>query len=154
MFRTALAFLAASAIATPALSQATENVEGAPAGPSAGLFSDAAVDLEIELTRSWLELALVDYESAKFRNVRVVLTPVNRRNPREIGLAVCGLVNARNRMGGYNGFKTFYYSSRFPETFRGGIEGFADTVCGRANSLNAIDYTDRLVAADAGEAAR
>lgn len=154
MFRTTLAFLASSAIATPALSQATENVDGAPAGPSAGLFSDAAVDLEIERTRSWLELSLVDYESAKFRNVRVVLTPVNRRNPREIGLAVCGLVNARNRMGGYNGFKTFYYSSRFPETFRGGIEGFADTVCGRANSLNAIDYTDRLVEADAGEAAR
>lgn len=41
--------------------------------------------------------SLVDPESAKFRNVRTV------------GDAVCGEVNARNRMGGYGGFSPFVY---------------------------------------------
>lgn len=96
------------------------------------------------MTRSWLEDSLIDYESARFRDVRVVLLSPNRRDRSQVVLAICGQANARNRMGGYNGYKDFYYSSAL-DAFRGQqFGGFASEVCGRANRMNAIDYTAQV----------
>ena len=41
---------------------------------------------------------LSDPESARFRDVRIIAPGI-----------VCGMVNARNKMGGYDGFSTFVY---------------------------------------------
>lgn len=113
-------------------------------GAQGGLFSEEQIATEIRMTRSWLEGSLVDYESARFRDVRVVLLSPNRRDRSQIVLAVCGQANARNRMGGYNGYKDFYFSSAM-DTIRGRqFGGFASEVCGRANRLNFSDYTDQL----------
>ncbi len=76
--------------------------------------------------------------------MRVVLLSPNRRDRSQIVLAVCGQANARNRMGGYNGYKDFYFSSAMDAIRGRQFEGFASEVCGRANRLNFTDYTDQL----------
>ena len=53
--------------------------------------------------RDVLDLGLVDYGSARFRDVRVVHRPSNGY----VTLAACGLVNARNVSGGYIGWTRF-----------------------------------------------
>ncbi|WP_312136595.1 hypothetical protein [Brevundimonas sp.] len=132
-----MAFLAVLLSAGTATAQEGEGAQG-------GLFSEEQIAMEVRMTRSWLEESLVDYESARFRNVRVVLLSPNRRDRSQVVLAVCGQANARNRMGGYNGYKDFYFSSAM-DAFRGQDFGvFASEVCGRANSLNETDYTDQL----------
>jgi len=47
-------------------------------------------------------------------------------------------------MGGYNGYKDFYFSSAMDAIRGRRFEGFASEVCGRANRLNENDYTDQL----------
>lgn len=132
-----MALLAVLLSAGAAMAQEKESTQS-------GLFSEEQIAMEIRMTRTWLEDSLVDYESARFRDVRVVLLSPNRRNLSQVVLAVCGQANARNRMGGYNGYKDFYFSSAM-DAFRGQDFGvFASEVCGRANSLNGVDYTDLL----------
>ncbi len=144
MYKRFLMAAAVAAIAHPALGQEAPTPEGGPPG----LFSDQAIDREVEATREWLELSLTDYETARFRDVRVVLVSPNRRDPSQVVLMVCGMVNARNRMGGYTGFKTFYHGSDLPGPRKTDFGVFAPEVCGRANPLNQIDYTDRLAPKD------
>lgn len=140
-----LAVLAAAGVAGPSWAQETPP-PSAPA--STGLFSEAAIDRELEGARAWLELSLVDYETARFRDVRLVLLSPDRRDRSNVVLAVCGMANARNRMGGYNGFKDFYFASRMPEHRRYDFGAFAPDICGRANRLNSTDYTGRLAPRD------
>lgn len=66
---------------------------GGCSDPKAQLTSDAEKGVRSLLT---------DPQSAQFQNE--TLHPVGK-NPE----TVCGEVNARNRMGGYNGFRKFYY---------------------------------------------
>ena len=114
-----------------------------PAPAKAALFSQEEIDNELKAARSWLELSLIDYESARFRDVRVVLLSPDRRNRGNVILAVCGMANARNRMGGYVGFERFYYGRRI--AFRQGVLGvLANGVCAEANSIDGVDYTDRV----------
>lgn len=151
-----LAGLAALTLAGP--SHAQEMAPSAPpldlaaeTGPA--VFSDVAIEDELRAARSWLQLSLVDYESARFMNVQMVLISPDRRNRRNVVLAVCGQVNSRNRMGGYTGFHPFWFGAQLAPSVRGGISGMAGDVCGPANRLSATDYSDRL-APDASEPAR
>ena len=54
----------------------------------------------IEAAKKAIAYSLIDPESARFREVFIA---PNRT-------AVCGQVNAKNRMGGYTGFQRFMYS--------------------------------------------
>lgn len=54
-----------------------------------------ATPKEIEAVRSAMERDLLDAESARFNSVKVK------------GNYLCGLVNAKNRMGAYAGYKPF-----------------------------------------------
>lgn len=54
----------------------------------------------IEAAKKAIAYSLIDPDSAKFREIFVA---PNRA-------AVCGQVNAKNRMGGYTGFQRFMYS--------------------------------------------
>jgi len=132
-----MALLAVLLSAGTAMAQEGESTSG-------GLFSEEQIAMEVRMTRTWLEDSLIDYESARFRDVRVVLLSPNRRDRSQIVLAVCGQANARNRMGGYNGYKDFYFSSAMDAIRGRQFEGFASEVCGRANRLNFTDYTDQL----------
>ncbi len=133
----------AHAQSTPGVPE-TENVPANADTTSRGLFSPEAVAAELEAARAWLQRSLVDYDSSRFMEVQVVLVSPNRRNRREVVLAVCGLVNARNRMGGYTGFQPFWFGSRLPQAWQGGLGGLATDVCGPANRLEPTDYSDRL----------
>lgn len=145
MLETILFATALLAITTPALGQ--EATAGAEPS-SNGLFSDEAITRELVATRGWLETSLLDYETARFRDVRVVLLSPDRRDRSKVYLAVCGMANARNRMGGYIGFKDFYFGSHLPGYTTSAFGVMATEVCSRANRLNAVDYTDRLAPGD------
>jgi len=109
-----------------------------------GPFSQAAIDAEVAAAREWLELSLVDYDSAKFQRVRVVLVSPDRRNKRNVALVVCGLINSKNRMGGYTGYQTFHFGRGLPAWNRSSISPVASDVCGPANAISGQDYSDRL----------
>lgn len=130
-----------------------------PVGPdldaatSSAVASELNIDRELEAARSWLELSLVDYESARLRSVQVALISPDRRNPRTVALIVCGVVNSRNRMGGYTGFQSFWFASALPEVRRGGFGPIANDYCGPANRVSQTDYSDRLMPEDGVEGA-
>lgn len=70
---------------------------GAAAADSAFTVAQAAQNLRKEMDRK-----LVDYPSTRFQNVRAApATP-------DPGFTFCGEMNAKNRMGGYNGWERFY----------------------------------------------
>lgn len=52
-----------------------------------------------------LDERLVDYKSARFKNVRAVF--LQTWNSFERSYFICGEINSHNRMGGYTGWKTF-----------------------------------------------
>lgn len=132
-------------LGVPALAQeATPSLPDEAGETSSPLFSLEEIDRELEAARSWLELGLVDYGSAQFRNVQIVLVSPDRRNRRNVVMTVCGLVNSRNRMGGYTGFQPFYHGTALPQTWRGSVSLLANDLCGRANRLTTVDYSDRL----------
>ncbi|RYG20179.1 MAG: hypothetical protein EON96_01545 [Caulobacteraceae bacterium] len=118
------------------------------------MFSQADVDAELEAAKAWLQLSLVDYESARFMRVQVALVSPNRRAPREVVLVVCGLVNGRNRMGGYTGFQPFWFGRGLPTWRQAGLSGQADDICGPANMLSPTDYSDRVAPGSAAGASR
>lgn len=58
--------------------------------------------------RASLEAQLVDYPSARFREVYVTTNPVAEAESGRRGSGyLCGMVNARNRMGGFAGWQRF-----------------------------------------------
>lgn len=74
----------------------TEQAETSPSSADEAP-SDAVVNAAARQAVLW---KLTDPDSAKFRNVIVVAKPGQAK-------AVCGEVNAKNRMGGYAGYKRF-----------------------------------------------
>lgn len=113
-------------------------------GAQDGKFSQGAVDRELLAARTWLQLSLIDYDSAKFQGVQVVLVSPDRRNRRHVVLAVCGLVNSRNRMGGYTGYQPFYFGSGLPAYMKAAVSPSAYDLCGPANRVSTADYSERL----------
>lgn len=57
----------------------------------------------ISAIRRVLDDGLVDYPSARFRDVRLLTRPSNQH----VTLAVCGSYNSRTRDGGYSGWTRF-----------------------------------------------
>lgn len=57
---------------------------------------------EIVAAKEAVQALLLDPDSAQFR--KLMVRPANGSL-----VSVCGEVNAKNRMGGYNGFQRFYY---------------------------------------------
>jgi hypothetical protein len=76
-----------------------------------GLFPALAVADQVDDAKTAITKKLKDPESARFSDVRLN------------GEAVCGLVNAKNAMGGYPGAHKFYYSIELQRAF---IEGGGD----------------------------
>jgi hypothetical protein len=62
------------------------------------ILGDSSSGLVSEAKRA-VAGTLIDPESARYENVKV---------QKELSV-VCGLVNAKNKFGGYVGFKQFYY---------------------------------------------
>jgi len=60
--------------------------------------------VDIARAKVWIEAQLKDPLSAQYRNVRAV--PDKNGYPREV---ICGEVNAKNSLGGYVGFRRFYW---------------------------------------------
>lgn len=83
-------FIAGPALAAPPTSQAFTAEQRAQ---SARL---------IEVARTAFDQELLDYPSARFRDVRPIFKYPNARGP-----ILCGFVNSRNRMGGYVGWQRF-----------------------------------------------
>jgi hypothetical protein len=138
----AASMLAGTLMSSPPSLRAQEAIT--PASPSRPIFSQEAVDLELQATRAWLEISLTDYESARFTAVQVTLNSPDRRDRRKVVLVVCGLVNAKNRMGGYNGFQPFWHGSSLPEWRKAGVGPLANDMCRNANRLSATDYSERV----------
>ncbi|MES2634001.1 MAG: hypothetical protein V4669_13590 [Pseudomonadota bacterium] len=67
------------------------------ASPSKALSTRAVAAVKLKLT---------DPDSAKFEGLRLGNSPANN--------VVCGLVNAKNQLGGYAGRKVFYYFDAKP----------------------------------------
>lgn len=148
----AVAFLASAAEAqkvdnaAPREARASMNEDDQAHGGqgSVGPFSQAAIEAEVAAARDWLQLSLVDYESAKFQRVRVVLVSPDRRNKRNVTLVVCGLVNSKNRMGGYTGYQVFHFGRGLPAWNRASVSASSGTLCAPANAISGQDYSDRL----------
>ncbi|MFC5370935.1 hypothetical protein ACFPIF_00110 [Brevundimonas faecalis] len=94
-------------------------------------------DANIASARHALDERLLDYTTARFRDVR------------GNGAALCGFVNAKNRMGAYTGWSRFVVI--FTETPALHIEGegtsnaFVDVLCGEDGlKMQGRDVTDRL----------
>ena len=141
------ALILSAAAALPAFAQETERTSSV-----ASITSPEAIEREMEGARSWLELNLIDYQSAQFRQVRVVLMSPDRRNRRQVVPVVCGLVNARNRMGGYTGYQPFMHGSGLPEGWQGRLSPTAGDLCDAANPVSGEDYSARLQPATGGGA--
>lgn len=140
--------IAACVLAVAGAAHAQDAAGVAPEAP-AQPFSQADMDRELEAARDWLEMNLIDYGSAQFRDVQIALISPDRRNRRNVAMAVCGMVNSRNRMGGYVGYQPFYFSSGMPEQWRGELGGWTDRICGPAHRLAPTDFSNRLAPEEA-----
>lgn len=71
--------------------------------PTAAFSAEARVEAELAAmtARNALDLVLSDYSTARFRDVRALGKPGER------GVVFCGLVNAKNHLGAYVGWRRF-----------------------------------------------
>lgn len=79
-------------------------VSGAAAAEGFSSGQRAAADQAVSDLRDKLDLQLIDYTTARFRNVTASAW-LNSDAVR-----ICGLVNAKNRSGGFTGWTTFAFS--------------------------------------------
>lgn len=93
----------------------------------------------VEDARRALDETLLDFPSARFRDVR------------GNGFVLCGFVNAKNRMGAYSGWSRFAWlaGSQSPRLLMDGPEGandvLLDGLCGQdGKRQTGADYSDRL----------
>lgn len=106
----------------------------------------------LPLSRDLLEGSLVDFEGARFRNVYPVTIqyrgPIWARRPagQQQVLGFCGMINARNRMGGYNGWEMFSVSPDLPPEFQLSIGGLSTGICEKSTRLGDVDLSDRFAA--------
>lgn len=100
------------------------------------------VERELPEIRARFDTELIDYPSARFRDVQVTRNPVAEAERGQPGSGyLCGFVNSKNRMGGYGGWKRFVAGAGFIW-----IEGdsVADIVIGGACGPSAVhDSLDR-----------
>lgn len=135
-----LAGSASAQQAPPAPPTAPAAVGSATTAP----FSPAAIDRDLAQAREWLELTLVDYDSARFRDVRAVIVSPRSKGQRQVYLGICGMVNAQNRMGGYTGFERFFFAPTVPHPQNRETGYWAEEWCKTASPVNAEDYASRL----------
>jgi hypothetical protein len=92
--------------------------------------------------RGEFDKTLFDYPSARFRDVTVTLAPKGG-NP-----YVCGLVNAKNRMGAYIGWKRFLWTGESLYVASDGDMGapiMIEAICdGGAGAKDGKDYSADL----------
>ena len=99
--------------------------------------SGAVTNSQIEAARRALDAQLLDYPSARFRDVR--------GNDRYI----CGFVNAKNRLGAFSGWSRFVSvksSGRlYLDGSSDGDRSLIDTFCGEDGLRNqGRDYSDQM----------
>lgn len=94
-----------------------------------------ATDRTFSVARDALDGVLIDYPSARFRDVTA-----------NAGL-VCGKVNGKNRMGAYSGWTGFVVMMVEPPSVRvGDDEALVQALCNDENKPRSPDYSDRLTA--------
>ena len=92
-------------------------------------------DRTFEAARDALDQVLIDYPSARFREVTAN------------SAVVCGKVNAKNRMGAFSGWSDFVvFSDAEGATAFVGDEIMMDALCGERNRPRSSDYSARLAA--------
>lgn len=113
------------------------------AGPahSAPAAKQAPHGPQVASLRQGFDETLIDYGSARFKDVRLATD----------GVATCGLVNSKNRMGGYTGWTPFYAmalpSSPAIITLGGDSSSLSvvTAMCGRADlKWLPVDLSDRI----------
>jgi len=112
----------------------------ANADPSRSDFSPpmrAQAREAISKVRGHLDAKMLDLPSARFRDVRAVLTFKDARGP-----IICGYVNGKNRMGAYVGWKPFagFGSGVFLDDDGTGV-GLAEDMCRNPHAVDTFDYT-------------
>ena len=98
----------------------------------------AAAQAEAAKVRQVLEDKLLDYPAARFRKVRAIYRGSDPKS-----LRFCGEINARNRAGGYNGWRTFVATTG-PDIFEIDEDVFYPTLC----EVDGLTQDDRDYAAD------
>lgn len=99
------------------------------------------IEAAIPILKKALEDQLLDYSSAKFKDVRA---GYDRSRIEQYGVVFCGEVNGKNSFGGYTGWTTFiaHYNARSFEIEMGGI---AALLCSdQSINRDSIDYTKRV----------
>lgn len=93
-----------------------------------------ATDQTFVQARQALDETLLDYTSARFRNVTAH------------ELVVCGKVNSKNRMGAYVGWTDFAVSlaGDSPTARTGGDDIIVQALCNERNRPRSADFSDRL----------
>lgn len=101
----------------------------------------ANVERSAPLVREQLDAQLVDYPSARFRDVFVTANTIAEAESGKPGQGyLCGFVNSKNRMGGYVGWKRFM---AFEDTVQIEGDSISDIVinsaCGPRSVNDGID---------------
>lgn len=78
----------------------------AACGPSASSLAAKAFQSDVAKAKAALSDKLPDPESTEFRNLKRVS---QRAQAGSTTTAICGEINAKNRVGGYDGYRRFFY---------------------------------------------
>lgn len=119
-----LAVVGVALLATQAQAQNDRRVEILPGtGDPAPISREETaryIESALPKARDLLDRELIDYPSARFREVRASGAPL------ALNATFCGLINARNRAGGFTGWEPFLLSiSERDEALYVGAEGSA-----------------------------
>lgn len=112
-------------------------------GPKAKAEAEAA----LPAARKALDDALLDYPSARFRDVRAIVAPKG-------GLTLfCGQVNAKTRAGGYGGWQPMLiWLGENPKVYLGeGDKIVLEAACSNPTGTLEGDYAARLAYSPAGD---
>lgn len=102
------------------------------------------IEAALPKARDLLDRELIDYPSARFRDVRASGAPLG------LNATFCGFINARNRAGGFTGWEPFLLSiTNSNEALYVGVEGSARVMipglCGASGRVPIDgDYSSRL----------
>lgn len=135
-------------LAGPAAAEAGKVVEIIPGSGDPVPIADAEriryATASIPRARDLLDRELIDYPSARFREVAAIVAP------RKLGVTYCGLINSRNSVGGFSGWEPFMLMlTEDHESLRIGSEGIGGElmrmVCDRGERQpGAEDLSDQL----------
>lgn len=101
------------------------------------------VQREVPAIRRHLDEQLIDYPSARFRDVFVSANPQAEAEGGTVGGYLCGFINSKNRMGGYTGWKRFL-ASEIGVYVEGDTMGdiLVPAACGSNSVSQQIDRSD------------